>query len=47
MKQSLFTLQLFINNEWHCSVKGRSFPTFNPATGVKLCEVQEADKVSD
>uniref|UniRef100_A0A4W6D166 Aldehyde dehydrogenase 1 family, member A3 n=1 Tax=Lates calcarifer TaxID=8187 RepID=A0A4W6D166_LATCA len=23
---------------------GRTFPTFNPATGVKLCEVEEADK---
>ncbi|XP_017334537.1 aldehyde dehydrogenase family 1 member A3 [Ictalurus punctatus] len=36
--------KLFINNEWHCSVNGTTFPTFNPATGVKLCDVQEADK---
>uniref|UniRef100_A0A7N8Y1H6 Aldehyde dehydrogenase 1 family, member A3 n=1 Tax=Mastacembelus armatus TaxID=205130 RepID=A0A7N8Y1H6_9TELE len=24
--------------------KGRTFPTFNPATGVKICDVEEADK---
>ncbi|KAI4879280.1 hypothetical protein NFI96_011627 [Prochilodus magdalenae] len=36
--------KLFINNEWHCSASGKTFPTFNPATGGKLCEVEEADK---
>uniref|UniRef100_A0A6Q2YA56 Aldehyde dehydrogenase domain-containing protein n=1 Tax=Esox lucius TaxID=8010 RepID=A0A6Q2YA56_ESOLU len=36
--------QIFINNEWHASVKGKTFQTFNPATGVKICDVEEADK---
>uniref|UniRef100_A0A674EEW4 Aldehyde dehydrogenase 1 family, member A3 n=1 Tax=Salmo trutta TaxID=8032 RepID=A0A674EEW4_SALTR len=35
---------IFINNEWHTSLKGKTFQTFNPATGVKICEVEEADK---
>ncbi|KAE8618354.1 hypothetical protein XENTR_v10009361 [Xenopus tropicalis] len=37
-------LQIFINNEWHKSVSGRTFAVFNPATGKKICEVEEADK---
>ncbi|XP_054474186.1 aldehyde dehydrogenase family 1 member A3 [Anoplopoma fimbria] len=36
--------KIFINNEWHTSSSGRTFPTFNPATGVKICDVEEADK---
>uniref|UniRef100_A0A2L2Y228 Retinal dehydrogenase 1 n=1 Tax=Parasteatoda tepidariorum TaxID=114398 RepID=A0A2L2Y228_PARTP len=36
--------QIFINNEWHNSESGKTFPTFNPATGDKICDVQEADK---
>ncbi|KAM7014776.1 retinaldehyde dehydrogenase 3 [Tautogolabrus adspersus] len=36
--------KIFIDNEWHTSSSGRTFPTFNPATGVKLCDVEEADK---
>lgn len=36
--------QIFINNEWHNSVSGKTFPTINPATGEKICEVQEGDK---
>ncbi|XP_051991069.1 retinal dehydrogenase 2-like [Xyrauchen texanus] len=36
--------KIFINNEWHDSVSGKVFPTFNPATGEKICDVQEADK---
>ncbi|XP_043999156.1 aldehyde dehydrogenase family 1 member A3 [Gambusia affinis] len=36
--------KIFINNEWHTSVSGRTFPTLNPATGDTICEVQEADK---
>ncbi|XP_060898727.1 aldehyde dehydrogenase family 1 member A3 [Labrus mixtus] len=36
--------KIFIDNEWHTSSRGRTFPTFNPATGVKLCDVEEADK---
>uniref|UniRef100_A0A8C1WFR8 Aldehyde dehydrogenase 1 family, member A3 n=1 Tax=Cyprinus carpio TaxID=7962 RepID=A0A8C1WFR8_CYPCA len=35
---------IFINNEWHTSIKGKKFPTINPATGVKICDVEEADK---
>ncbi|XP_020487181.1 aldehyde dehydrogenase family 1 member A3 [Labrus bergylta] len=36
--------KIFIDNEWHTSSRGMTFPTFNPATGVKLCDVEEADK---
>uniref|UniRef100_A0A8C2PX44 Aldehyde dehydrogenase 1 family, member A3 n=2 Tax=Cyprinus carpio TaxID=7962 RepID=A0A8C2PX44_CYPCA len=36
--------KIFINNEWHTSIKGKKFPTINPATGVKICDVEEADK---
>ncbi|XP_031733389.1 retinaldehyde dehydrogenase 3 [Anarrhichthys ocellatus] len=36
--------KIFIDNEWHTSSSGRTFPTFNPATGVKICDVEEADK---
>lgn len=36
--------KIFIDNEWHTSSRGRTFPTFNPATGVKICDVEEADK---
>ena len=39
--------QLFINNEWHESLSGRKIPVRNPATGELLCEVEEADAVSD
>ncbi|XP_034039915.1 aldehyde dehydrogenase family 1 member A3 [Thalassophryne amazonica] len=36
--------KIFINNEWHTSSSSRTFPTFNPATSVKICDVEEADK---
>uniref|UniRef100_A0A1W7R9T2 aldehyde dehydrogenase (NAD(+)) n=1 Tax=Hadrurus spadix TaxID=141984 RepID=A0A1W7R9T2_9SCOR len=36
--------QIFINNEWRNSVSGKVFPTINPSTGEKICEVQEGDK---
>uniref|UniRef100_A0A8C5C8N0 Aldehyde dehydrogenase 1 family, member A3 n=1 Tax=Gadus morhua TaxID=8049 RepID=A0A8C5C8N0_GADMO len=42
--QDIHHTKLFINNEWHISSKGRTFPTVNPATGVKICDIQEADK---
>lgn len=42
---TLLLPQIFIGNEWHSSSSGRTFPTFNPATGVKICDVEEADKV--
>ncbi|XP_061922622.1 LOW QUALITY PROTEIN: aldehyde dehydrogenase family 1 member A3 [Entelurus aequoreus] len=35
--------KIFINNEWRASSTGRTFATFNPATGVKICDVHEAD----
>jgi len=35
---------IFINNEWHQSVSGRTFPTINPATGEIITQVQEGDK---
>lgn len=45
-KYICFVLQIFINNEWQDSVSGKVFPTYNPATGEQICEVQEADKVN-
>ncbi|KAG8595767.1 hypothetical protein GDO81_001620 [Engystomops pustulosus] len=36
--------KIFINNEWHNSVSGKKFPVFNPATGEKICEIEEGDK---
>ncbi|XP_030579983.1 retinaldehyde dehydrogenase 3 [Archocentrus centrarchus] len=42
--QGITHTKLFINNEWRTSSSGRTFPTFNPATGVKICDVEEADK---
>ncbi|XP_078097148.1 retinal dehydrogenase 2 isoform X1 [Mustelus asterias] len=36
--------KLFINNEWHHSMSGKTFSTYNPSTGEKICDVQEADK---
>ncbi|ESO83811.1 hypothetical protein LOTGIDRAFT_207312 [Lottia gigantea] len=43
-KQEINYTQIFINNEWHNSVSGKVFSTINPATGEKLCDVQEGDK---
>uniref|UniRef100_A0A672GAP5 Aldehyde dehydrogenase domain-containing protein n=1 Tax=Salarias fasciatus TaxID=181472 RepID=A0A672GAP5_SALFA len=43
-KKKLHFLQIFIDNEWRASSRGRTFPTFNPATGVRICDIQEADK---
>lgn len=36
--------QVFINNEWVDAASGKTFPTINPATGKKICDVQEGDK---
>ena len=36
--------QIFINNEFVNSVSGKVFPTINPCTGKKICDVQEGDK---
>uniref|UniRef100_A0A4W5JHD2 Aldehyde dehydrogenase 1 family member A3 n=1 Tax=Hucho hucho TaxID=62062 RepID=A0A4W5JHD2_9TELE len=41
--QEILHTKIFINNEWHTSLKGKTFQIFNPATGVKICEVEEAD----
>ena len=35
--------RILINNEWVHSVSGKTFPTFNPATGEEICQVAEAD----
>ncbi|XP_078252389.1 aldehyde dehydrogenase 1A1-like [Rhinoraja longicauda] len=37
--------KIFINNEWHDSSSGNQFATRNPATGEKICDVEEGDKV--
>jgi len=36
--------KLFINNEWVDSKSGKTFATYNPATGEKICDVAEGDK---
>lgn len=36
-------MQIFINNEWHKSKSEKTFPTYNPATGEVIAEVQEGD----
>ncbi|KAM9832590.1 retinaldehyde dehydrogenase 3 [Neosynchiropus ocellatus] len=36
--------KIFVNNEWLMSSRGRMFASYNPATGAKICDVQEADK---
>lgn len=36
--------KIFINNEWVDSRSGRMFPTINPCTGKKICDVHEGDK---
>jgi acyl-CoA reductase-like NAD-dependent aldehyde dehydrogenase len=41
-----FRSQLFINNEFVDAVSKKTFPSINPATEEKICDVAEADKVS-
>ncbi len=36
--------QILIDNKWVESVSGKRFPTINPATGEKICDVAEADE---
>lgn len=36
--------QIFINNEFVPSVSGKRFPTINPTTGQKICDIEEGDK---
>lgn len=35
--------QVFINNEFHNSVSGKTFPTINPATEEEITQVAEGD----
>jgi aldehyde dehydrogenase (NAD+) len=35
---------LFIGGKWLDSASGKTFPTLNPATGEKICDVAEGDK---
>ncbi|EEZ98469.1 aldehyde dehydrogenase, mitochondrial [Tribolium castaneum] len=35
---------IFINNEWHKSKSGKTFPTVNPTTGEIITEVQQGAK---
>lgn len=38
-------LQLFIDNEFVDAASGKTFPTFNPATGKLIAKIAEGDKV--
>jgi len=40
-------LKIFINNEWVDAVDGKTFPTINPSTGEKICDVAAGDKVNN
>lgn len=46
LKTKTFLQQVFINNNFVDSVSGKTFPTVNPATGEKICDVAEGDKVN-
>jgi hypothetical protein len=41
-----FVSQLFINGEFVDSISGKTFPTVNPATGKKIVDIAEGDKVN-
>ncbi|KAM3937270.1 aldehyde dehydrogenase X, mitochondrial [Leptodactylus fuscus] len=43
--EKVYYTKLFINNEWHNAVSGKTFPTLDPSTGTIITEVAEADKV--
>jgi phenylacetaldehyde dehydrogenase len=36
--------QMFINNQWVPSASGKTFPTYNPATGEVMAQVAEGDR---
>ncbi|CAN7993647.1 unnamed protein product, partial [Ixodes pacificus] len=36
--------QIFINNQFVNSASGKTFATYNPATGEKIADIQEGDK---
>lgn len=40
---SIMYTGIFINNEWHHSKNGKTFPTVNPSTEEVIAEVQEGD----
>merc|ERR1712110_887913 len=44
LKPDIKYTHIFINNEWHKSVSGKTFPTVNPVTEEVICHVQEGDK---
>jgi aldehyde dehydrogenase (NAD+) len=36
--------KILIDNQWTDAASGRTFPTYNPATGDEICRVAEADR---
>jgi len=40
---AIYATKILINNEWVNADSGKTFPTVNPATGEKICDVAEAD----
>lgn len=36
--------KIFLNNEWVDAADGKTFPTINPSTGEKICDVAAGDK---
>jgi len=43
MSEAKYT-KIFINNEWRNSISGKTFPSYNPSTEEKICDIQEGDK---
>ena len=36
--------KLFIDNEWVDAASGKTFGTYDPTTGEKICDIAEGDK---
>lgn len=43
-KPELNFTKIFINNEWHDAVSGKTFQTINPSSEGVICEIAEGDK---
>ncbi|XP_054707204.1 aldehyde dehydrogenase, mitochondrial-like [Uloborus diversus] len=43
LNPEIFCRQIFVNNEWHNAILGKTFPTVNPATGEVITHVEEGD----
>ncbi|XP_075459108.1 aldehyde dehydrogenase X, mitochondrial [Ascaphus truei] len=44
VKPDVYYTNLFINNEWHDAISGRTFPSVDPTNGEIIAHVAEGDK---